>query len=159
MLITFSVILSQLFCIFSSCIDTSLPEKTPVIKTEEWKLTEPGTENNADITINTHQDGLITCEGLWQYFYTGIEVTSNDLSGYVYIDTTYISITCTGTAQLPEDYLESYSTYNLTFKGQLINGSFSGIWEISFKEAQWEKKSPRRGKFNGNLISEKIIAQ
>ncbi len=159
MLITFSLILSLLCCLFSSCIDTSLPENTPVIKTEEWKLTEPGTENNADITIKTHQDGIITCEGLWQYFYIGVEVTSNDLSGYVYKDSTYISITCTGTAHLPEDYSESFSSYNLTFKAQLTNGLLSGIWEISFKEAQWDKKSPRRGKFDGILLNEKILAQ
>ncbi|NLL13452.1 MAG: hypothetical protein GX267_08615 [Fibrobacter sp.] len=159
MLITFSLILSLLFCLFSSCIDTSLPEKTPVVRIEQWRLTEPGTENNVDITINTHQDGLITCEGRWQYFYTGIEVTSNDLSGSVYKDTTYISISCTGTAHLPEDYSESLSLYNLTFKGQIMNGSYSGIWEISFKEPQWDKKAPRRGKFSGILTYEKIMSQ
>ncbi len=159
MLITFSLILSLFFCLFSSCIDTSLPEKTPVIKIEQWKLTEPGTGNNADITINTHQDGLLTCEGLWQYFYTGIEVTSNDLNGYVYKDTTYISISCSGTAHLPKDYSKSVSFYDLTFKGQLKKGLFSGIWEISFKEPQWDKKAPRRGNFNGTLTFEKIMPQ
>lgn len=159
MLITFFLILSLIFCFVSSCIDTSLPEKTPVIKIEQWKLTEPGTDNYTDITINTHQDGLITCEGLWQYFYTGIEVTSNNLSGYVYKDTTYISITCSGTARLPEDYSKSVSLYDLTFKGELKNGIFSGIWEITFKEPLWDKKAPRRGYFNGTLTFEKIMPQ
>lgn len=159
MLITFSLILSLFFCLFSTCIDTSLPEKTPVIKTELWKLTEPGTDNNADITINTHQNGLITCEGLWQYFYAGVEVTSINLSGSVYKDTTHISISCSGTAHLPDNYSNSFSLYDLTFKGQLINGLFSGIWEVSLKEPEWDKKAPRRGNFNGILTYEKIMPQ
>lgn len=130
-----------------------------MIKTEKWELTEPGTDNYAVITINTHQNGLITCEGLWRYFYTGIEVTSDDLSGSVYKDTTYISISCSGIAHLPDDYSDSFSIYDLTFKGQLINGMFSGNWEVFFREPQWEKKAPRRGNFNGTLTYEKITSQ
>ncbi len=130
-----------------------------MIKTEQWKLTEPSTDNNADITINTHQNGLITCEGSWNYFYTEIEVTSDDLSGYVYKDTTYISISCSGTAHLPDDYSDSFSIYDLTFKGQVINGLYSGIWEVSFKEPQWDKKAPRRGNFSGILAYEKSMSQ
>jgi hypothetical protein len=102
---------------------------------------------------------LISCEGQWHYFYTNIEVTSDDLSGSVYKDTNYISISCSGIAHLPDDYSDSFSKYELTFKGQLINGLFSGIWEVSFKEPLWHKKAPRRGKFDGILIWEKIMAQ
>lgn len=151
MLITISLLLSLFFCSFCSCIDTSIPEKTPIIKIEQWKLIETGTDNFADITINTHQNGSLSCEGVWYYNYTGFNITSKNLNGSVYKDSDYVSISCSGTAYCSEECASEKSLYTLSFTGHSKNEMFSGIWEISFREPYWAEKAPRRGKFEGYL--------
>lgn len=153
MLITISLLLSLFFCCFCSCIDTSLPEKTPIIKTEQWKLVETDTDNFADITINTHQNGSLTCEGTWYYKFHELNISSKNLNGSVYKDSDYVSISCSGTAYCSEDCESEKSLYTLSFIGHSRNETFSGIWEISFREPYWAEKAPRRGAFEGWLVN------
>lgn len=149
-----------LFCFFFFCIDTSLPPKTPIIKTEQWNLSEPATNNSADININTHQNGSLSCDGQWSFSLAGIDFKSKNLSGSVYKDTTYLSISCSGTACFSGNYeMENESEYELTFWGQFKGGYASGNWEISFEEPDWEYFSSKGRTFEGILMSEKSISQ
>ncbi len=152
-------LLTVSFCLLLFCIGDYESVDSPVIRIQKWNLAEPNSSNHAEININTHENGSMSCDGIWYYDYVGTEVTCNDLKGSVYKDTTFLSINCNGTASYIDDYgLEITSGFYLKIRGQFKDELSSGNWEISFDEAEWNDYSPRGRVFKGDLIFEKTIA-
>lgn len=144
------------FCIF--CINNDLhKENSPIVKIEKWNLYEDN-GITANITINTHENGSVSCEGDWNFYYSGSELSCNELSGSVSKDSTYFSIYCYGTAS-SIDILGTIekSSFSLEFHGEFKNERCSGNWKISFDEEDWDDIQSHY--FDGILVSERIITQ
>lgn len=152
--------ISVSFCFLFFCMNNVKPIDSPVVRIQEWKLIESNTSNYADINLNTHQNGSISCDGIWYYYYAGKDVTCKNFSGSVHKDTTFLSINCSGNASYLDKYgIEVSSGFYLNFRGQFKNESSSGYWKISFDEPDWDDNSPGEGNFEGNLTYERIVAQ
>jgi hypothetical protein len=139
-------------CCFIYCAKDPVSSSSPVEATEEWKISVPSTSNYADISLNKHRDGAISCAGNWYYDFYGNNITCKIMTGTVVKDTTYLTFSCSGTASYPPDSsgnAES-SGFTLTMTGHFTNGHSSGNWGIMFVDEEWNEWAPE-GSFTGQI--------
>lgn len=147
-------IIFAVFCCLTFCAKDPVSSSSPIVETEEWKITVPSTSNYADISLNKHQNGAISCTGDWYYDFYGNDITCRIMTGTVGKDTTHLRFTCSGTASYPPDssgYIES-SGFTLTMAGHFTGGHSSGNWEIAFSDDEWNAWAPE-GLFTGQIVS------
>ncbi|HLV33397.1 MAG TPA: hypothetical protein VKY57_17650 [Chitinispirillaceae bacterium] len=142
-----------LFLLTVACTDNQSSDSS-VTATEKWELTIPETQNKADITLNLHENGKITCSGNWSYIFFGDTISCTIMSGTGQKDSSHLEFTCTGKASYPPNssgYVES-SPFTLNISGNFVNGDASGNWSIIFTNKDWQGWEPDPGKFSGSLL-------
>lgn len=150
LLLTF-VMLSAMLLI--SCEDDpTSSSSSPVIKTENWKLTDDASVSNyANLNLYLHEDSSISCSGEWKYYYYYDTVTCSIMSGSV-IDGDSTVIMTNGLASYPPDSNGNTETSKFQMKmvGVFNNSISLGNWEISFSNDDWSAAN-QNGTFTGSL--------
>jgi hypothetical protein len=146
------VVILFMLCLLQ-CTDKE-SSMSPIINSEQWQISVPGSENTAEINIYSHEDGSITCSGSWEYAFYNSEISCEIMTGTVQKDITHLVLSCTGEAAYPPDssgYVES-AEFSLFWDGYFEEGHCSGTWEISFADSSWDGWAPLPGQFTGNLV-------
>ncbi|MFP4015371.1 MAG: hypothetical protein ACLFVQ_14890 [Chitinispirillaceae bacterium] len=128
---------------------------SPITFSEVWILTEPMTQNSAEITLNMHENGDLSCRGSWNYKFFHYTITCEIMSGLVTKNDSSLTFTCSGIASYPPDedgYVEK-SPFSLTMEGQFSEGASSGTWTISFTNPDWKDWAPDESTFTGEMLS------
>ncbi len=146
-----SIVICFLF-LFVLC-KNSATSYSPIASTETWRLAEPKTQNYAEVIINKHEDGSLSCTGVWFYTFWGNNVTCQIMNGSVKKNDFILTFDCSGTASYPpnKDGYEEKSDFVLIMTGQFSNGVSSGSWDIQFFKPSWNTFAPS-GDFNGTKL-------
>ena len=115
---------------------------------EEWTYTLDGGKGSGNLTVTEKQDGSITANGSWTYFYYGQRITDTFANAPVTVSGSSLSFTANGTAtnhDVPPAY--QTSAYTLEVDVTTDKGQASGTYHFTFSNPVW----PRT--FAGNVVA------
>lgn len=102
--------------------------------TEAWQYTLDGGQGGGNLTLTEQQDGSVTVDTSWTYFYYGASATGSFTNGSATIAGTSASFSGTGTATHP---YAPPAVFTMNVNTTTNNGAANGTYVINFSSPYW----------------------
>jgi hypothetical protein len=126
-------------CLLLFCGNPQSSKSSSIIYSERWGLTEPGTQNTAELRLFKRQDSSVTSDGQWIYNFYGSKVTCIYMAGTAHVTDSTIAVSAGGVGSYPPDSsgAKEQSGFLLNIVGKFAAKKAHGTWNIHFDDSTW----------------------